>query len=109
MNDGDLTGAASVLSALPLDAPQNAELLGVTDAKLLRAVSVVALGRIDDPIAQAAPVDAWVEALGYVSAPEDRATLAQEISSRYGEQLNDTQRARVDQFLVTEIPPAEGG
>lgn len=109
MNDGDLTGAASVLSALPLDAPQNAELLGVTDAKLLRAVSVVALGRIDDPIAQAAPVDAWVEALGYVSAPEDRTALAQEISSRYGEQLNDTQRARVDQFLVTEIPPAEGG
>lgn len=109
MNDGDLTGAASVLSALPLDAPQNAELAGVADAKLLRAVSVIALGRVDDPVAQAAPVEAWVDALGYVQVPEDRVALAHEISSRFAEQLSDAQRARVDQFLVTEAPPAEGG
>lgn len=108
MSEGDLIGAASVLAALPLDAPQNARLQGVTQAKALRAVSVVALGRIDDPISQAAPVEAWVEALGYVVALEDRVALAHEISSRFGAQLTDAQRARVDQFLVTEIPQPEG-
>lgn len=109
LNDGDLTGAASVLSAIPLDDPVNTNLVGVADAKLLRAVSVLALGRVDDPIAQAAPVDAWVEALGYINIPEDRVALAQEIFSRFGAQLNDAQRVRVDQVLVTEIQPAEGG
>lgn len=109
MDDGDLTGAASVLSALPLDAPDSAGLAGVSQAKMLRAVSVVALGRLDDPIATAAPAEAWVDALGYVTVPEDRTTLAHEISSRFASELTDAQRARVEQYLAAEIQPAEGG
>lgn len=109
MGDGDLIGAASVLAALPLDGPESEGLDAVPEARLLRAVSVVALGRLDDPLALAAPAEAWVDALSYVATPEDRASLAQEITTRFGSQLTDAQRARVGQFIAVETSPAEGG
>lgn len=105
--DGDVAGAAAVLAGLPIDSPVNAGMPGVTQAKQLRAVSVLALGRLDDELATQAPADVWIEALGYVPMPSDRTDLAREIVNRFGKNLTLLQRTKVN-AVITAVSPIDG-
>jgi hypothetical protein len=107
LEDGDAAGAAAVLSGLPIDTMAVAGMGGVEQARHLRAVAVIALGRYDDEVAAAAPAEAWVDAMRFVSAVPAKAELAREILTRFPSELTEAQQSMVEGALVAAAAEPE--